>query len=152
LALLEHTMPHDPKGAASAPPGTIDFEIADFADARRALDELPSGVPEVATHGPGYWEQRRRRSQLSDRAMASATISWLLALPPELRPHVLCERYARVGNAVAAAWPLADKRAAVLANLINDSRGRRHGFPPEVRREIEALLHSISPSGKSGGQ
>jgi len=145
-------MADDPKGTLSAPPGTINFEIADFADARRALEELPSGVAEVATLRPGYWEQRRRRPHLSDRALTGATISWLLGLPPGVRPHVLCERYPRVGNAVAAAWPHADSRASVLAGLFNDSRGRRKGFPPEVRREIEALLGSVSTSGEAGKQ
>ena len=143
-------MAHDPTGAPSAPPGTINFEITDFADARRALEELPSGVAEAATLRPGHWEQRRRRPHLNDRALTGTTISWLLELQPGLRPHVLCERFPRLGNALASAWPQADNRASLLAGLLNDSRGRRVGFPPEVRREIEALLRSTSSADESG--
>jgi hypothetical protein len=144
----EHRMAADPTGTP-APPGSINFEIADFAEARRSLEEPPAGINEMAGLRPQNWELRRRRLHPSERALASATISWLLGLPPDLRPHMLCERFPRVGNALAAAWPKADARAAALAGLINDHRGRRQGFPAEVRREIAALLRSISPSAKT---
>jgi hypothetical protein len=61
-----------------------------------------------------------------------------------LRPHALCKRFPRVGNALAVAWPQAEARAALLKDLLHDGRGRRAGFPPEVRREIEALQRSVS--------
>ena len=37
--------PAPPKPAP--PPGSIDFELTDFDDARQAMDELPAGVAEV---------------------------------------------------------------------------------------------------------
>lgn len=144
-------MADNPEGTPSPPTGTINFEIADFAEARRSLDELPAGVSEMAALRTDNWELRRRRPHPSERVLASSTISWLLALPPHLRPYMLCERYPRVGNALAAAWPRADARASLLASLIVDSRGRRKGFPAEVRREIEELLRSISPAKTRGG-
>lgn len=143
-------MANDTSGNPSAPPGTINFEMTDIADARRAMDELPSGVAEMATLAPGYWEQRRRRPHPGERALAGATINWLLALPPGLRPHMLCERYPQLGNVLAAAWSHADTRTALLGGLVNDPRPRRKGFPAEVRREIEALWGSLSASGGSG--
>lgn len=142
-------MTHDSKGGGTAPPGSINFEIADLNDARRAMEDLPPGVAEVVTMRAGYWEERRRRSELNDRALSSDTIRWLLSLPAELRPHTLCKHYPRVGNSIAQAWPKADSRVSVLAGLVKDTRGRRAGFPPDVRREIEALLRSMSPSARA---
>lgn len=136
-------------GGPSAPPGSIEFEVADFADARRVLDQPPPGVAEVATMRPGYWEERRRRAELHDRALTSETIRWMLSLPAPVRPHELCKRFPRLGNTIAQAWPRADSRVSVLAGLVRDTRGRRAGFPPGVRKEIEALLRTMSPSAKS---
>ena len=147
-------MADDPSGNAPgknpAPPGTINFEMTDLADARRAMDELPSGVAEMATLAPGYWEQRRRRPSPGERALAGATINWLLALPAALRPHMLCERYPRIGNIVAAAWSHADTRTALLDGLVNDPRPRRQGFPAEVRRDLEAWWGAVTASQSIG--
>jgi len=135
-----------------APPGTISFEVADLADARRALDELPSGVVEVAKLEPNYWEQRRRPTRPEDRALTGVTIDWLLALPPELQPRTLCERYPRVANLIAAAWPRIEERRSLLHSLLSDARGGRQGFPVRVRREIEALHRlSSTPDASSAG-
>jgi hypothetical protein len=136
----------NPGGKTAAPPGTIDFELTDLADARRAMEELPSGVAEVATLAPGYWEQRRRRPHPGERALAGATINWLLALPPVLRPHMLCERYPRLGNVIAAAWAHPETRDALLDGLLNDPRPRRQGFPAEVRRELQSLARAVAAS------
>ncbi len=145
-------MAHDPRSAGTAPPGSIEFEVTDLDTARRALEDLPPGVAEAATLEPGYWEQRRRRPELNDRALSSETIRWLLSLPAPLRPHALCKRYPRIGNTIAQAWPKADTRVSVLAGLVVDHRGRRAGFPPEVRKEIEALLRALSPSARATRQ
>jgi hypothetical protein len=124
-------MAHDPKSAGTAPPGSIEFEVTDLDTARRALEDLP---------------------QVFERALSSETIRWLLSLPAPLRPHALCKRYPRVGNTIAQAWPKADTRVSVLAGLVVDHRGRRAGFPPEVRKEIEALLRALSPSARATRQ
>lgn len=145
-------MAQDPKSAGTAPPGSIEFEFTDLEEARRALEDLPPGIAEVKTLQPGYWEQRRRKPEPNDRALSSDTIRWLLSLPAPLRPHTLCKRYPRVGNTIAQAWPKADTRVSVLAGLVVDHRGRRAGFPPEVRKEIEALLRALSPSARSTRQ
>lgn len=120
------------------PPGSIEFELTDFDTARQALDALPDGVGRLPEQAPNYWQQRRRKPLPAERALAGVTIDWLMALPPTLRPHVLCERYPRVAYAIAAAWH-GSERAAVLDGLLGDTRGQRHGFPADVRNEIEAL-------------
>lgn len=131
-----HRGPQDP---ASGDPGSIDFEPTDLSTARAALDELPAGVGRAPTLEPGYWEQRRRKAQATDRALSGGTIDWVLSLPPSLRPRELCERFPRVANALAEAWRDPPRRAALLDDLLLDRRGGRQGFPPEIRREIEQL-------------
>jgi hypothetical protein len=140
-------MAHNPSSRPEVPPGTISFETTDFDDARRSLDELPAGVGELAKYAPNYWEQRRRRSRPEDRALTGAAIEWLLALPTGLRPRVLSERYPRVANMIAAAWPRVEERALVVHSLLADTRGGRKGFPADIRREIEALSCSLSNPG-----
>lgn len=126
-----------------APIDALEFELTDFTDARQALDELPPGVGTARTLEPGYWESRRRKPEVTDRALTGAAIDWLLALPPELRPKTLCERFPRVANALAKAWPDPADRRAAMDRLANDDRGRRAGFPHPVRVEIEALYAAV---------
>jgi hypothetical protein len=133
--------PQRPDGAPKL--DALDFELTDFDEARQALDELPPGVGTVRTLEPGYWESRRRKPEVTDRALTGATIDWVLALPPDLRPKVLCERFPRVANALAAAWPDRGDRRAALERLANDDRGQRAGFPHPVRVEIETLYAAV---------
>lgn len=127
------------KGAA--PPGSIDFEWTDLQSAREALEELPAGVGKAATLVPGYWESRRRRATAADRALTGDAISWLVTLPPSQRPKVMCERYPRLVNRIAAAWGRDSERRETLQALLRDDRGgRRQGLPADVRLEIETLL------------
>ncbi len=129
------TEPEAPKPTADA----LEFEITDFAAAREALDEPPSGVGRAATFGPGYWEQKRRKLLPRDRALAGPTIDWMLGLAPTLRPRLLCEHYPRIANQIAELWPHPEERARFLDALLTDARGGRRGFALGVRREIEAL-------------
>lgn len=132
-------MNRDPASPPSAQPDAFEFEITDFTTARAELDRPPAGVGRVAELQPGYWEQRRRKAQASDRALTGATIDWVLALPPSLRPRRLCEHYPRVANAIADAWRDPIERKRVLDDLLSDRRGGRRGFPLEVVQEVEAL-------------
>lgn len=121
------------------PLGSIDFELTDFDEARRALDELPPGVATMQTINAGPWEQRRRKPLPSDRALTGAAMDWVVSLPPALRPHTTCEQFPRVVNAVADSWGDLPFSVQVLDHMINDYRGGRRGFPPSVRDELNAL-------------
>jgi hypothetical protein len=118
------------------PSGWIEFELTNVDDAH---DTLPEGVDKLPELDPHYWERRRRKPGPTDRALAGFTIDWLISLPPELRPRVLCDQYPRAANLIAEAVP-GPARVTVLQQLLGDSRGGRKGFPPAVRRELETVL------------
>ena len=122
------------------PPGTIEFELTDLSDARHVLDELPEGVLEREKLEPGYWEQRRRKALVTDRALTGAAIDWLIKLPPEVRPKVLCEQFPRVANVIADAWNDGPAGDRLFARLLSDDRGGRRGFPADIEHELLRLV------------
>jgi hypothetical protein len=125
--------PFDPVDTDSLP-----LEITDFSCARAALEELPPGVGRLGPRTED-WAARRRKPCPSDRALQGATTGCLLALPPSLCANALCERFPRIANGLASVWHDPVRRQAMLAELLEDRRGKRAGFPPKVRAEIEAL-------------
>ena len=139
--------PQPPK--PSRPPGSIDFELTDFDDARQAMNELPAGVAEVQHMRPKFWEDQRRKSTPTDRALTGSAIDWIIGLPPGLRPHLTCEQFPRVINAIAGSWSDVAYSLQVLDHMIRDYRGGRRGFPTSVQRELAALhAHQSARSGR----
>ena len=135
-------MPNPPK-----PPGSIDFEVTDFDEARRVADELPDGLKALHELASGYWVAKRRSPVPTDRALTGVTMYWITKLPPDVRPISLCEKYPRIANAIAQEWSTPDGCRSLLADLLRDRRGRRMGFPTAVRLELtglEAFLESLS--------
>jgi hypothetical protein len=118
----------------------LDFEITDFDDARRALDELPAGLQAVRRASPNYWEHRRRGMLPSDRALTGAAMDWIVALPPTIRPHTTCEQFPRVANAIADSWEDVPLCMRVLDHMLRDYRGGRRGFPASVQAELSTLM------------
>ncbi len=129
-----------PPKPPARPPGSIDFELTDFEDARHVLDDLPPGLVEAKHMQPGFWEEQRRKAVATDRALTGAAMDWVIRLPPPLRPHATCEQFPRVANAIASAWADAAYSVQVLDHMINDYRGGRRGFPAAVQQELAALL------------
>jgi hypothetical protein len=126
---------------SSKPPlDSLDFEITDFDEARRALDELPAGLMAMQHTTPGFWEQKRRGALPSDRALTGTAMDWVVALPVPMRPHTTCEQFPRVVNAIAESWGDAPLCIRVLDHMINDYRGGRRGFPATVQAELSMLL------------
>lgn len=121
------------------PPGSLDFELTDLGDARRALDLPPDGLIEAQQMAPDYWTARRRSAVPTDRALTGEAMDWVVHLPAELRPIALCEGFPRVANAIAQAWAIRAHCESLLASMLTDKRGRRRGFPAEVQLEIERL-------------
>lgn len=124
----------------SKPPDSFDFQLTDFDEARRALDELPPGVGEAACLEPGYWEARRRKTMPTDRALTGSAIDWLLALPSDVRPKIMCDKFPRIVNQIATYWNERAYAAEALKYLLIDERGGRRGFGQEVDAELHRLL------------
>ena len=117
--------------------GLMEFEPVSVDSARAALDEVPADIASLIN--PEYWQQNRRPPLPTDRALTGQTMAWLGELPPEMRPQVTIDRYARIVNAIADAWSDAREREKVFDHLLNDRRRGRRGFPVDVEREISTL-------------
>lgn len=127
---------------------SLDFEITDFSDARRSLDELPAGLAQLQRlREGGDWSASRRKSLPTDRALTGLAMDWVMALPPSLRPHTACEQFPRVVNAIATSWADRASSMRVLEHMIHDYRGGRRGFPRSVQAELSALLEHRSRNG-----
>ena len=88
---------------------------------------------------PDYWTLRRRSPVPTDRALTGEAMDWVVHLPADVRPIVLCERFPRIANAIAQTWARREHCESLLAALLTDRRGKRRGFPAEVQVEIERL-------------
>jgi hypothetical protein len=126
--------------ASSAPPGTIDFELTDIAEARAAHDVLPPGIEQFERRqNPKLWQERRRRLLATDRALTGRSLEWVMRLPTALRPLALIDHFPRIVNSLSASWDDIEESLSVFDHLLNDRRIARRGFPAGVRLEIEAL-------------
>jgi hypothetical protein len=134
--MMNHQPPSKPAQLDS-----LDFEITDFDEARRALDELPAGLTAMQQTTPGYWAQRRRGVLPSDRALTGTAMDWVVSLPPTIRPHTTCEQFPRVANAIAESWEDVPLCTRVLDHMLHDYRGGRRGFPATVQVELSTLMN-----------
>jgi hypothetical protein len=84
-------------------------------------------------------EQSKRRKGAPMNAPLPRTFTWVAKLPQEVQPIELMRSYARIANLIASSW---DDRSAThqyFDELLQDRRGSRKGFPPEVMTELLAL-------------
>lgn len=140
-------MNYNPPPKATRQLDALDFQVTDFDEARRALDELPAGVTEVARSAPDYWVSRRRAQRAADKALTGTALDWLMRLPTRARPQEVCASFPRVANLLAEVWPDPQAAAAELDNLIDDRRGGRRGFSAAVRGEFQLLRDLLRSSG-----
>ena len=123
------------------PDNSFEFELTDFASAREALDDVSIALAaEVARPvDPADWATRRRPRIATDRALAGATMDWLMQLPADLRPNRLSEQLPRLANQIADAWADPRRCLGAIDDLLSDQRGGRRGLPRELREEVVAL-------------
>lgn len=136
----------DPSKKPSTPPPAawqgegLEFEITDFGEAKRVLDDESISQFHVATvASPAQWKRIRRAPLPTDRALSGQAIDWLMSLPAELRPQELSAQFPRIANDLAAVWHEPVECQATLDKLLGDERKGRTGFPPQVHDELVAL-------------
>lgn len=117
-------------------PDALEFEKVSVSDARKALDEavIPAtGVKKEAAN----WESKRKPA--AAESLRTATIQWILKLPPHIQPRHLQVKYPRVANRIAALWADPTGCESYLDDLLTDKRGGRKGFPLNVAQEIASI-------------
>ena len=122
---IYHARREQPKGAKQPDP-TLALEDA---------PELSAPASEQAPARNMAWLRKARPVE----HLLPTTIRWFEALPPEVRTVALAEKYGRVANLLAQQWN--DDRAchAYFDDLLTGRRGKRRGFPVNVRRELWLL-------------
>jgi hypothetical protein len=107
-----------------------------------------TGLDDVPTNP---WTAQRRPLRACDHAVNGTTRAWLRRLPAGRRPLRLCELYPRVANRLAWCWADTATRQQTLADLLEDRRGGRRGFPACVVRELQRLRdYDGQPEAGSG--
>jgi len=124
------------------PSGLIEFEFTDVDDARKEAAK-PAAIVALEKLLPGYWEEQRRPLSPSDRAVTGKTIDWLMALPANARPKVLCEQFPRIANHLAEHWGDLACAQLSLMRLLADERGGRKGFSLQIEQEIGRLAAHV---------
>jgi len=117
-------------------PSSFEFEKVSLDDARQVLDDAVK--PVYSTARPAVsWETRRKPA--AAESLRTATLQWILKLPPHVQPRHLQVRYPRIANRLAADWAQVAACEAFLESLLTDKRGGRKGFPLNVAQEIASL-------------
>lgn len=101
-------------------------------------------LPDPAAGDAARYARLRRPPRHADEALTGTTRAWLRRLPASCRPLRLCTRFPRVANRIAWCWSDHAEAGRVLADLLEDRRGGRRGFPRPIVLELERLrdLHS----------
>ncbi|NOV24377.1 hypothetical protein E5S69_12755 [Cupriavidus necator] len=111
----------------------LSFEFVTVEEAKKILDGEPpvQAVPD--------WNDLRRPPSPEDAVLSDAAMRWVLSLPAEARPLLLCRRYPRIGNQLAALSANPAALHAFLVELLIDKRGGRQGFPDGIALELSRL-------------
>jgi hypothetical protein len=116
--------------------------------ARKAVlpvgDVTPGGVEAsprltLAHSTISEWQEARRAPDASDTILQERKFKWIATLPAEIRPMATGRRYPRIVNRIGDLWGHCEYSRLYFQSLLIDRRKGRKGFPPEVRRELEAL-------------
>ena len=113
---------------------TFNFEKVSIAEAKAVIKGEEASVKQDEN-----WSAKRGPELPSDRKLTNETCTWLVALPPEVRPLLLARKYPRIANRIADVWQRPVNCDKVFEDLMIDHRGTRQGFPVEVAKEITEL-------------
>jgi hypothetical protein len=112
----------------------IPFEKVSLTDAKAALDGKPAPLPAERN-----WAAVRDASGAKNTDLTRQAWEWLDALPRDMQPGGVIQRFPRIANKLAELWCRPTVCATYLDALILDQRGSRKGFPPDVAGELALL-------------
>lgn len=93
----------------------------------------------VADEAKEAAEKLKRRKGAPMDAPLPRTFTWIAKLPHDVQPIELLRSYPRIANLIASAWEDREATHQYFDELLQDRRGSRKGFPPEVMVELLAL-------------
>ena len=96
-------------------------------------------VAQAEASQTGDWSKVRSPERSQDQALSDIADRWMAGLPPNVRPHVLAQRYPRIANRLALCWKDRELVGPMLEDLLVDKRGNRQGFPPAVAADLRKL-------------
>lgn len=106
----------------------------------RATIAPPAFAGSRALPDPGAdWHSVRRLLDAGESVLHDRTFKWLATLPADVRPMATGRRYPRIVNRIGDLWAHCEYTRLHFQSLLIDRRKGRKGFPPEVRKELEAL-------------
>ena len=120
-------------------PDSFEFEKVSLDDARQALDDAVKPVGGVSRAAVDHSQRRKAGGPGGAEMLRTATLQWILKLPPHVQPRHLQVRYPRIANRLAAEWDHVAVCETYLESLLTDKRGGRKGFPLAVAQEIAGL-------------
>jgi hypothetical protein len=83
----------------------------------------------------------RQPLDANESALHDRTFKWIASLPAEVRPMATGRQYPRIVNRIGDLWPHCEYTRLHFQSLLVDRREGRNGFPPLVRKELQALQH-----------
>ena len=122
---IYHARRKQPAAAKQAGPASATSDVID----------ITAPDPEPASSANMNWLRKARPADF----MLPATVNWFEALPAEVRPYAVAEKYARIANLLAQQWNDDKACRAYFDDLLMGRRSKRRGFPVNVRRELWLL-------------
>ena len=120
-------------------PDSFEFEKVSLDDARQVLNDAVKPAVYVKRVSADGVERRKGAASGVAEALRTATLQWILKLPPHVQPRHLQVRYPRIANRLAAEWDHIAVCESYFESLLTDKRGGRKGFPLAVAQEIAVL-------------
>lgn len=120
------------------------FYRTGFGRIDAAADGIDGAYVDTEASAPRVpdWASRRKAQPIN--VLLPTTMRWLEALPEVIRPTALAQKFPRIANRLAAAWPNPHESATCLHSLLVDERGGRRGFPGDVVADLGDLREYLT--------
>ena len=122
---------------AAAPAITEDVRGESYPSGSRRSSRSNGDAP-VGAGKTGEACKHLRKNQPANIPLPR-TKAWFESLPPNVHPSALLRQFPRIANLIAAVWANSEFFHTYMESLLNDRRGNRRGFPPDVLDDLVSL-------------